>query len=239
MSSFSQQQQIILQEASFDVLTITWIPIPGVKLYELQMKEINDEEWKILSKTLTSTLVKKKNCLPNNKYLFRVCNAEIINNNDFVLSEPFNVLDPINDNIMEPPEMKSNDGYSITICWKEIDNSQGYKLRYRSDDDYGEWHTIDLIINGLSVRKKGLQSGKNYYFSVIPIGCTNNYCYSSSSLFMNVCILNQFFKRIFPNELLMRKNNANNEIINVKSNDVLAGNLIGVYISAHWCGPCR
>jgi thiol-disulfide isomerase/thioredoxin len=124
-------------------------------------------------------------------------------------------------------------------------------LRYRSECD-ADWTSITTVVKGTSVRKKGLQSGVNYYFSIKPnlqqqgqletmTSGKKTYQYSRSSEAMQVAAVSSVIRSLFPTELLCRSSpsssSASPSLVN--SADALAGKVVGIYFSAHWCQPCR
>lgn len=224
-----------LLEKSRDSITLIWRRLdPGQKKFELSMKAPDEAEWKVLSCTLTNTVAKKNNCLPSIPYTFKV-RAQALDGNWTSYSDEWQelVLDPELELQMTAPTLRLKDSMSVTIEWQEVQGAEGYRLRFRADDE--DWQNIDSIIKGTSVRKKGLSSDKRYYFSVIPEilgGTSKTYISSPGSLPLQIALLSPHISRLLPTCLL----SPTGKVITA---DALAGKVIFIYFSAHWCGPCR
>lgn len=143
----------------------------------------------------------------------------------FVISSEYKMI--------SPPVLISKDSSSITIKWDDIKLNNGYMLRYRDESSCESWIYVDSIIRNNSVKKKGLEKGKVYYFSVKPIVDTVEYAYSLSSTGLQVAVLSEFLRNLFPTKLQSKISGLS------YTQELLAGKIIGVYFSAHWCQPCR
>ena len=143
------------------------------------------------------------------------------------------MLDPELELQMTPPTLRLKDSASLTIEWQEVQEAEGYRLRFRADDE--GWQNIDSLIKGTSVRKKGLRPAKRYYFSVLPeisTTVTKRYISSLGSLPLQVDILSPHISRLLPSSLMSPTGK-------VDTADALVGKVVCIYFSAHWCGPCR
>jgi nucleoredoxin len=92
---------------------------------------------------------------------------------------------------------------------------------------------VASVIKGNKVRKKGLQQGARYFFSVKPVGGGEN-AFSAASLPAVIPSLSAFMSRMLPNQILSKATQGL-----VSTSETLAGKVVGIYFSAHWCGPCR
>eukprot|EP01035_Chromulina_nebulosa_P018468 gene18468-24178_t len=137
-----------------------------------------------------------------------------------------------NSKIIEPPTQLLSDAISITIQWNEISGATGYLCRYRDDDHSKPWVYIDSVIKSNTMRKKNLIPNKQYFFSIKPIVDNEHYEYSLSSIGLSVSVLSPFLNDLLPKTLLSKSGIVN-------TSDALAGKIVGIYFSAHWCGPCR
>jgi thiol-disulfide isomerase/thioredoxin len=213
-------------EKDFESITIGWLVIPNATSYILQMKKEDDIEWTTLSTSLTNNIIRKKNLDISNRYYFRYKPkfGNLWSNESIGLT----VLDKSFMKQSLPPQLLSRDNQSITLKWDDYNSIEGYNLRYRVDNDIN-WNLIESTIHGLSVRKKGLISGKCYYFALRPL--SNGYDWSPST---NLSVVNYspWLQQNFPSQLLS-KNGL------VRSEEMLAGKVLGIYFSASWCGPCR
>jgi hypothetical protein len=151
---------IVLQDAAFDSLTVAWNPLQvngasSNTMYELQMCEFSlddtqvesklaQAQWKSLSNSLSNTAVKKKNLIPNQKYVFRV-RGRLDGKEWSDFSEPspaFSVPDANKTKMMDPPVLSINDEESVTITWSPVEGVEGYKIRFR-----GEFmHSLSWIV---------------------------------------------------------------------------------------------
>jgi len=230
----------VLLEKTYESMTLIWPNFANADKYTLQIKEEEGGEeggdpWKTLSSALISNSVKKKNLYPGKGYLFRYSVKQIDKSSFSSFSPslgPVFVLDAATKQ-MDCPELKTCDSSSVTIQWKEVSGSvaEGYRIRYRQDDQL-EWSTVDTTIKGTSVKKKGLLQKTNYFFSVKPVGTEFPFEFSPSSTAMQISTIPPYIKQIMPKELISRG-------VRVKSEEALEGKVIGIYFSAHWCGPCR
>jgi thiol-disulfide isomerase/thioredoxin len=94
------------------------------------------------------------------------------------------------------------------------------------------WHYIETVITKPTVRKKGLKQGVNYYFAVRPVDGHDEYEYSLSSAALHVAVTSEFMTNNLPHSLMSPTGM-------ISLSDAVAGKVVGIYFSAHWCGPCR
>lgn len=221
-------------ERDHSSITVAWTGANSQpKVYELEICE--EGTWRSLSATISTTTIKKKNLAQGAQYLFRV-RSQVKGTSiwsDFSSpSEPMTVLSSTV-KVLDPPTLSTRDSQSLTIRWVDGLVRDGYQLRFRSDADQS-WQNISSVIRDKVVKKKGLKTGVNYYFSVCPVGTPGEYEYSSSSLPFTVAVLSQFLKNMLPATL-----HTTQWPTKIPTSDALAGKTIAIYFSAHWCGPCR
>ena len=245
-----------LVEATETYLHVEW-PQVNDATFELEMKEVNastslqqadatdastslqqvdatDIEWRSLATTLKSNSVKKKNLVQSVGYQFR----HRIAGSDGHFSAPsetYYLRDPTSMKYIAPPSLVKVDGNSCTISYVEVDGVVGYKLRYRREDCYDDWVTIEKVVSGSSVTKKNLINGRTYLFSVAPVTeSISDYVWSIATP-IKIHSLSQYLSQILPCELYLTSSTMNM----VKSKEFLSNKIILLYFSAHWCGPCR
>jgi thiol-disulfide isomerase/thioredoxin len=225
----------LILERDHNSITVAWIGDDSVpsKVYELEICE--EGTWRSLSATISNTTIRKKNLKQGAQYEFRVrsqVKGTTVWSNFSNPSEPLKVL-PDNIKMLDPPTLATRDSQSLTIQWIDGVSRDGYTLRFRTDSDLS-WQIISSVIRDKIVKKKSLQTGKNYYFSVCPFGCNDEYAYSSSSLPFTLPTLSPDLAKMLPLSLHTSQWRAK-----VLTSDALAGKTIAIYFSAHWCGPCR
>jgi thiol-disulfide isomerase/thioredoxin len=221
---------IVLEIDNTSVL-LAWQPFPEGLAYELQM-QAGEEEWRSLSASITGSSIRKKNLVPGIGYRFRI-RPQLASGWDLFSqsTDEVRVLSP-DAKVTDAPVMTTKDGASVTIEWPVVEGCEGYSLRYRSEHQLG-WSHIDSVLRSNRAKKKGLHAGESYYFSVRPVGLGDDWQFSKSSPPLSIAQLSQFLSNLFPSQLLSKGAAA------VPTRDALAGKVIGVYFSAHWCGPCR
>jgi thiol-disulfide isomerase/thioredoxin len=157
---------------------------------------------------------------------------------------------------LPPPTLVSRDTTSVTIEWNAPNEKEEYmyNLRYREEDSL-EWTYVSATLKNTQVRKKGLHGGINYYFSVLPVPVSVSkdeqedkpddvksvfssdqkpaFEYSLQSLPCQVQQFSSYMSNLFPKQLLSWSGSK------VDTSACLAGKMVAIYFSAHWCPPCR
>ena len=161
---------------------LAWQPQADALAYELQMtvEEGEDPTWISLSATLTATSVRKKNMKHDLPYRFRVNCKYSFGWDTFSQPTPVFVLPPMGTKFLPPPALKSRDATSVTLEWQEVENSSGYQIRYRPENQL-TWEYVESTITSTVVRKKGLVPCTKYCFSVRPLHEDVSWGYSASS----------------------------------------------------------
>lgn len=228
---------VLLLERDHSSLTVGWIAVPRSGAYELEMKEEDVNEWRSLSSTISKNTIRKKNLLPGKKYIFRV-RAKVGGSWEPVFgaeSDPLSVVAESVKQLTTAPTLLTRDTISVTVTWGAVAGATGYQVRYRIEDS-PHWEYVSSVVTSNVVKKKNLQADKVYCFSVKPIVPTEEYEYGPSSTAFTVATLSRHFKSIFPSSL---KTNTRNGLGDTPTADAIAGKVVAIYFSAHWCGPCR
>jgi thiol-disulfide isomerase/thioredoxin len=233
----------VLIERDHESLTITWRqPSVPPAHYELEMSKTEDEEsWSVISSTLKQHLVRKKNLDSKTPYRFRI-RFEDKDGNWSPFSAPSDSFYPLSPDFQfaQPPTLLSAEANALTVQWNEITGAEGYRLRYRKDTDIS-WSMIDSEIKSNRAKKKGLQTGAAYYFSVLPVGeaeSVANYTFSLSGGPFLTPTLHPFYHDLLSKSLIKFENGSLKKSVDLS--EALAGKTaIALYFSAHWCPPCR
>jgi len=256
MSGCSNVVKLI--DSDHESVTVAWPVEKNVKSYELSVKTDGSDEWKVLSDKLQGNMTRKKNLSSSEMYIFRVRYVSMDGTvgEKAIYSAP---LAPLDASLKQPkaPTLVRRDGVSVTIGWDEVEEAVGYQIQYRcvvsgsslsEEDNLANitWVTIPSTVSGTSVRKKNLLVGRNYFFRVKPVMVGDNvfsgagdlatgsaWAPSVASEGFSVAVLAQNIRRFMPPKLLSPSGAL------VETGDQLAGKVIGIYFSAHWCGPCR
>ena len=138
---------------------------------------------------------------------------------------------------MAPPKLVSKEPTTLSISWSKVDGVEGYKVRFRAEDD-PEWGPISSttsVIKSELVKKKNLVEGKGYFCSVQPWFGSDagpwSWSASSERLVPGVG-LSKFIAQLLPKSLVKQR-------ATIPTATALEGKVIGIYFSASWCGPCR
>lgn len=240
MTEFVWSWNPSMLDRDHESVTIAWEPNPEATVYEVQMMERHEEsspEWSTLSSSFKNHFLRKKNLRPGVGYQFRVRaqNAEGEWSKFTTPSDAFYVLNP-DVSVMKPPTFMVHDGASITIQWEEVEGAEGYHLRWRKEENL-QWTTVETVIRATHAKKNGLGPG-HYYFSVMPLTSDErSWSYSSPGGPFKVASLNPNIARYFPTTLLTKVKGSTPTSVSTVT--ALAGKILLVYFSAHWCGPCR
>lgn len=139
----------ILLEADHVSITCAWDKIDGARQFELEMTEVDENGgevgWQSLSNKLKTNQAKKKNLVPEKRYAFRYRYLADVSASGEEVWSPFSdrsdVLQTVPDSIalMEPPQLVTSDGSSITISWTPLEGTAKYKLRFRRAESVQCW----------------------------------------------------------------------------------------------------
>lgn len=229
--------QIVQLDRDHESVTVAWEPVKDAVQYEVQLlcrKGEEEPEWTSLTSTFKANFLRKKNLENGVGYQFRLRALNAAGEwSDFSpASDAFYTL-PIDFLALAPPRFTEHDGASITVTWDEVEGAEGYRLRWRKDEDVA-WTTVESVIKNHKAKKNGLGPG-SYYFSVLPLtGDERCWGYSASGGPFKVAGLHPGIARYLPTTLLTKGGAST-----VATSTLLAGKIVAFYFSAHWCGPCR
>ena len=239
---------IALVDADASSLTVSW---PELKTsadevtYELQFRQSKSDgdNFQTLSSTLKSTQARKKNLEPGTSYKFRVRVASSLSDDDFVTHDtPFSTLTSYEEtNRMAAPTAEGDGNRAAIVRWeaaKDGKGAEGYELQMRENVGGSPWSTLASNFKSTEVRKKNLDNVTGYQFRVLPAGdASDASVFSPASNAVVGPTLGWEMKHLFrdlDDETVLRGTNE------VSLDDALAGkDIVLLYASAHWCGPCR
>mmetsp|Transcript_17834 Transcript_17834/g.26390 ORF Transcript_17834/g.26390 Transcript_17834/m.26390 type:complete len:330 (+) Transcript_17834:173-1162(+) len=224
-------------------LTISWPEVNGAKRYKLQYSRVSTSDeikFETLSDQLTTSQARKRNLEGDCGFFFRA--GAIIGDEEepekwITHSDAFYLLSEEQSQARMPQLKVESAGYhAVKVSWNASDGAVGYELQMRENKGGAPWKTIAASFSGIEVRKKNLTSAKGYTFRARPVGI--NAAFSIPSEGATGADLSDGIRRIFSvlegNELLI------NKATSVPLSDALAGkDFILLYVSAHWCPPCR
>mmetsp|Transcript_58088 Transcript_58088/g.140032 ORF Transcript_58088/g.140032 Transcript_58088/m.140032 type:complete len:327 (-) Transcript_58088:55-1035(-) len=222
---------IVVQDVEDVCVTLAWEGEKGAQTYEVQL-QAEGAEWVVVSDKLQSTMVRKKNLSPGTSYLARARAA----GGGFGEAVAFQTLPEGGGKRMDAPAVQLADGEGITVAWKEADGAEAYEVQWRSDA-MGEWQVASSTLKGTAVRKKNLVAATNHYFRVRPSQVKDGavWAFSPPSQGAALAVLSPFLSNLLggPDARLV---NSQGKEVTAKS---LAGQVVALYASASWCGPCR
>jgi thiol-disulfide isomerase/thioredoxin len=239
---------LVLIDATSDSLTVSWPETPKASRYVLQYRKATNsdkEEFDTLSDKLTTTQARKRNLSDETKtgFIFRA--GAVQDGSDDVISwrthsEPFHLLSEADEKDRATAPTVSNVGSNaaVVVRWNSTDNATGYELQMRENVGGAQWNVIAPSLAGTEVRKKNLKSKAGFQFRVRPI-ITDSSVFSPPSDPIVALGLSEGMKKFFSSL-------ENGRLLqSVKEKPVPLADALGgkefvlLYVSAHWCGPCR
>ena len=128
----------------------------------------------------------------------------------------------------------------VALAWEPVEGAEAYLIEMRGQGKV-RWREVGRV-GGTSVKKKNLEGGKGYHFRVRPlgeggeVGTEDEWAWSAWSDALTPPFLSPSLKRLLGGKLLIGGREGGRE---GGVEELLAGKVVGVYASAHWCGPCR
>ncbi|KAG5178096.1 thioredoxin-like-domain-containing protein [Tribonema minus] len=233
----------VLLDAGADTLSVHWRAEKGAALYEAQLEDTSSSpgEWTLLSSTLQSTRLRKKNLVPGRTYRFRVRAIDSLGESGRLseASEAFTTLSEGTNRIQESPQMVRSEAEALTVQWKAVDACEAYELQMALwvEGEALAWTTVAAAVKAPIAKKKGLAARTRYVFRVRHVFSGGDdqqqeWAFSPPSDPLSPADLPARLQQLLPASLV----NAKGETIAASS---LAGKVAAIYASAHWCGPCR
>jgi thiol-disulfide isomerase/thioredoxin len=237
---------IVLIDATSSSLTVTWPSTPGATKYVLEYRTAGELNFVSLSDKLIRTQARKNNLNdPDGAgFIFRA--GALIGDEASVTSwvthaKPFVLLSEAQEKeaMSAPKVTHAGSNYAVVVSWSAVDRASGYEVQMRENEGGAEWKTIAPSFSGTEVRKKNLISTLGYQFRLRPSGDGDEAPFSPASDAVVARGLSEGIKRFFNSleEGTLLRSGVKEP---VPLADALGGKeFILVYVSAHWCPPCR
>jgi len=219
-------------DADATYLTFAWAPNAKAARYAVQIRAVGADEW--ADATVRGPVLKKKNLQPGTAY---ECRYRPRDGLDFVAEEWSAVSAPASTlaaGAARPaaPTKAGGDAASLTVAWEQ-GSGMPYELQmleWSEGGGFGAWRSLSSALGNTSCRKKNLGSGATYLFRVRSAAAGSPFSLASAPL--TTSALAAGFKQMLGLTLCRADGST-------VSTDTLAGKVVAVYFSAHWCGPCR
>lgn len=188
-------------------------------------------------------MVRKKNLTPATAYRFRVRGRDKVDWLPFSPPATARTLVPSLQQMAAPREETRGPGF-VAVAWEPVEGAEKYKIEMRPQGAV-RWHEVGAV-SGTSVKKNNLQAGTAYHFRVKPVGADvgrdDEWAWSGWSEALAPLVLAPALKAILGPSLLSSSSSTKDggggggALVPAEA---LAGKVVAVYCSAHWCGPCR
>ena len=233
---------IVLIDSSSTSLTVSWPETSNGNdgCYILEYKKEDDDEYQTLSNQLKSLQVRKRNLSGTQGFFFRVRHTSSTKEENEWMShgEPFRLLTKEQEETrLAPPTIVDSGSNTAMISWNTTSTKTMYELQMRRNTGGEAWNTIASNLSNTTVKKKNLQSTCQYQFRVRPTTSPVVVAFSTPSELFQPSSLHPSFFNLFSNGTLLSKQ-QNNKVISV-TEALSHVDFILVYVSAHWCPPCR
>lgn len=187
-------------------------------------------------RTVKSNMVRKRNLSHSTPYRFRVRVRDKVDWLPFQTSSLLHTLSTFVQRMAAPRGEVGGAAGCVTLSWEPVEEAAAYAVHMREQGAV-RWKEVGRV-GGTSVKKKNLEAGKAYHFRVRPVGerVEDVWVWSPWSEAMSPPSLPPVLRRMFGSRLAVEGGKEGKREIGVES---LAGSVVGVYASAHWCAPCR
>ena len=232
---------VVVVDMDSSSLTLSWPEVSGARRYSLEYETASlPGTYTMLSEKLTTSTARKRNLnVSDGPFRFRIrARDEIDFIGDVMVSDFVNVLsEEAQLTRMEAPSVSSDGNCSVLVQWKKNEEgSSEVDIEMREDKGGSQWQAIASGFSGNVVRKKNLNDGASYQFR-LKRSANKDEHFSPSSISVKVQSISPGLKRLFSGlekELLVTPNGKE-----VRLADAVTGKIVLLYVSAHWCGPCR
>jgi thiol-disulfide isomerase/thioredoxin len=235
---------VVLIDVTSSSMTVSWPRTEGATRYVLEYKTAQQDEFQVLSHTLTQPQARKRNLDHADGYFFRAgaIVGDITEATSWVTHDAaFRLLtaDQESQCMAAPTAKNAGSNQALIITWQAsvVDGAAGYELQMRENQGGAEWSTIAPSLASTQVRKKNLTSKLGYQFRVRPATADAPFSPASDAVVAKGLSegIRRFFNSLEEGTLLRS---------GVKEPVPLAEALGGkefvlLYVSAHWCPPCR
>lgn len=238
---------VVLIDATSSSLTVSWPRTEGAIRYVLEYKTAQQDEFQVLSDKLTQPQARKRNLDHEDGYFFRA-GAIVGDSTEVTLwathEKVFRLFtaDQESQCMAAPTAKNAGSNQALIITWQQtssddVDGAASYELQMRENQGGAEWTTIAPSLASTQVRKKNLTSKLGYQFRVRT--ATADEPFSPASEAVVAKGLSQGIQRFFNS--LERGTLLRSGVKEpVPLADALGGKeFVLVYVSAHWCPPCR
>lgn len=235
------EQSIVLVDAADSALTVSW-PASSAEgaTYELQFRTTADDEsaFQTLSSTLKSPQARKKNLEQGTCYEFRVrASAGDVSGEWITHESPFATLTTAQEaDRMAAPTAEGDGNRAAIVRWDAKDGAPGYELQMRENVGGASWSTVAAKLSNTEVRKKNLDNVAGYQFRVRKADDSEAPFSLASGAVVGPTLgweMRHLFRELDDDVLLKGTKE-------ISLDDALAGkDIVLLYASAHWCGPCR
>ncbi|RHY78114.1 hypothetical protein DYB30_012027 [Aphanomyces astaci] len=222
----------ILLDFDASTVTIFWRNTGATK-YDVQWKKAQDDGWTSLS--LSGSLMKKKNIEAGTTYHFRVKEEGASS-----FGDPLEWVHPNVGSNQQPVapqvimEIMPNDVnlLSATVKWNDTTATPPFEVQYLLMDGISDWITATSTASSTAIKKKNLPAkGVPYAFRYRAVTSTNPLWSRAAGPVLPPAPASALTRAIAPTLLTPSGSSV--------SSPSLGGKVIGLYFSAHWCGPCR
>jgi len=132
------------------------------------------------------------------------------------------------------------DKMAVTLYWEEEKDAEGYAVQIRNakNENEEDWKMVIDTLTGTIVKKKNLDVNESYQFRVrAKVSGEWQKEWSPPCSTVSAPTPNPLITTLLKgSDILLRHEGTSNKEVNPVT---IAGKIIFLYFSAHWCPPCR